>query len=211
MQYLFNVVYWEERWHLQHNKLEYPRVELVDFNRVLQLVEPEGSTRSRTGGFAAREQRMRASEEIPWPIVDQSGSKYVLNVDSGLFEQTDVAEYPGRKSKPVWYVPQSTTAPLSPKSLPTQLVRTGWPQPSVRVEFPDLYFKLQNFRRFKAHDSFRDGYVRAWAVHQLEIRHPFMYQAFLTERWGFSDEERRMEYGTMHRRPGWHWWWDWPE
>lgn len=197
-----NTLYWEERWHLQHNKFEFPVIGLVDYRRL---------DRSRKNGSAVREQRMLASEAIPWPVVDESGNSHAMNADSGVFEQTGIAPNAGRKEKVEHYAPEVIAAPISPKTLPTRFLRQGWPQPSVDVDYPFLYCKLQVWSVYQASDNERDGYVRAWVLNQLEVRHPFMYQAFLAEKWIFTVEDLRIEYGGKLGHPGWHWSSEWPE
>jgi len=205
------VIFWEERWHLQHNRYEFPVVELVDYRRLLQFVDPEWYTRSRTNGFAIRDQRMRASEAIPWPVVDERGNTHALNVDSGLFEQTGIAEKRSRKEKVEHYSAEAITALISPKTLPSRFIRQALPQETVDVDFPFLYFKLQAFRCLAPCENDTDWFVRAWAANQLQVRHPFMYQALLAEKWIFTVEDLRVVYGGKLGWPGWHWANEWPE
>jgi hypothetical protein len=182
VQYLKNMIYWEERWHLQHYDFESTVVGLVDYRRVLRLA---GSEESIQGERAIRRQRMRASEAIPWPVVDEKGNVQAVNRYTGLFEQMN-------------------SGAISPKTI--------YPPRPVEVEFPDLWWKLQAFRRFGECEDDRDGYVRAWAVDQLEVRHPFMYQAFLAEGWEYSAEDQQIYGTTTHREPepGLNRCWEWP-
>jgi hypothetical protein len=84
VQYLKNMIYWEERWHLQHYDFESTVVGLVDYRRVLRLA---GSEESIQGERAIRRQRMRASEAIPWPVVDEKGNVQAVNRYTGLFNK----------------------------------------------------------------------------------------------------------------------------
>ena len=210
MQDLFNEVFWEERWALQNYDYKFPVVGLVDYQRVLQrLADPEELYRGKRGsGFAVREQRRLASEAIPWPVVDKEGNKYALNPDTGLFEQAAVGVgSPGSKSKADWYGTDSITKPpVSPKTLPTRFLSAGLqPQKPVVVDFLNLYLKLQAFRRFGECDNDKDGHVRAWVVDQIEVRHPFMYQALVTGNLAYSAGDQHV-YGMIRSEPGWDWW-----
>jgi len=134
VQSLLNVVYWEERWHLQHKKFDFPVIGLVDYRRL---------DRDKRNGFAVREHRMLASEAIPWRIVDESGNSHAMNADSGVFERTGIAARAGCRDKVEHYAPEAIAAPVSPRTLPTRFLRQGWPQPPVDVDYPFLYCKLQ--------------------------------------------------------------------
>jgi hypothetical protein len=189
VQYLKNMIYWEERWHLQSYDFEFPEeVGLVDYDKVLRLAGlGEKSTQDgKTRGRAVREQREWASERILWPVVDEKGNTHAVNRHTGLFEEMNPRD-------------------VSPKGT--------YPPPPVEVEFLDLWRKLQGFRYFGECEDYRDGYARAWAVNQLEVRHPFMYQALLAEVYVYSAEDQHI-YGArtrIEREPGWSWRCEWPE
>lgn len=200
MHNLFNELYWEERWALQNYNFEFPVVGLVDYNRVLQLAGFQEATRA---GFAAGEQRRLASKVIPWPIVDEEGNRYALNPDGGLFGQIEVvAGNPGSNSEVKWYGKESITwVPVSPKTSPTRFLSIARPHTLVLVDFPFLYPKLQNFRSSGECDDDRDGFVRTWAINQIEIRHPLMYQALVTEGLAYS-AGNPLVYGERVVSPG---------
>jgi hypothetical protein len=184
VQRLWNVVYWEEKWHWEHYNFEFPVVGLVDYRRVLQLGKSEVSST-----IAVREQRMLASEAIPWRVVDEKGNPYALNPDSGLFEQTGIVEDPNRQWEVEKDDEKSSAALVLPKTMPTRFPRTRFPQTTVDVEFPDLYWKLHAFRYLDEGDNDKDQIVCSWAINQLEVWHPFMYQALVAERFAFSVED----------------------
>lgn len=120
MQNLLNDVYWEERWHVHNYNCEPPMISVVDFARMLlQLAEPRELAPSRTREFTARREEVSASWERPWPVVDQFGQAYVLNLSTGFFQQAGIADILPRESEPKKYGRKPGTPPVSPKTKST--------------------------------------------------------------------------------------------
>jgi hypothetical protein len=119
VQNLLNDVYWEERWHVHNYNCEPAVVSVVDFARVLQLAESGESAPSRTREFTARQQQVSASEGRPWPVVDQFGNAYILDLNTRFWQQTGIEDILPRESESKKYCKKPSTPPLSPKTKPT--------------------------------------------------------------------------------------------